>query len=151
MNKLNLAIIAVASILFAGCSTTNTGGDNNSAQTNIENALPYIKPAVILTCTVVLDQAVSPSDRIEKARMINHVSTIVEGLTIGNTPTPQQLQKALSDYLPADKTHWANYINTVKDIYADQFSKINGNATLAIKILNAIASGCKEATASYVQ
>jgi len=151
MNKLNLAIIAVASILFAGCSTTNTGGDNNSAQTNIENALPYIKPAVILTCTVVLDQAVSSSDRIEKARMINHVSAIVEGLTIGNTPTPQQLQKALSDYLPADKTHWANYINTVKDIYADQFSKMNGNATLAIKILNAIASGCKEATASYVQ
>lgn len=152
MNKLNLILVSCLGLFLTGCSTTNTNQNNNgnSAQTNIENALPYIKPAVILTCTVVLDQAVSPSDRAEKAKMINHVATIVEALTIGNTPTPEQLQKALMDYLPAEKAHWANYITAIKDIYADQFSKINGNTTIAIKILNAIASGCKEATASYV-
>jgi hypothetical protein len=152
MNKLNLLLVSLLGLFIVGCSTTNTNqNNNNSARTTVENALPYIKPAVILTCTVVLDQAVSSSDRVEKAKMINHVAAIVEGLTIGSTPTPEQLQKALMDYLPAEKTHWANYITALKDIYADQFSKIDGNATIAIKILNAIASGCKEATASYVQ
>ena len=150
MNKFELISITLLSLFLVGCATTNTNQNNNSAQTNIENALPYIKPAVILTCTVVLDQAVSPSDRVEKAKMINHVSTVVEALTISQTPTPDQLQKALTDYLPAEKTHWAKYITAVKDIYAAQFVKLNGDAALAVKVLNAIAGGCKDATEEYV-
>ena len=82
--------------------------------------------------------------------MINHVSTVVEALTIGQTPTPDQLQKALTDYLPQDKTHWAKYVIALKDIYAAQFTKLNGDAALAVKVLNAIAGGCKDATQEYV-
>ena len=151
MNKLSIAAVALMSLFMVGCSTTNTGGDNQvGGTTAVENALPYIKPAVILACTVVLEQALSPEDRIEKAKMINHVATVVESLTVGQTPTPDQLQKALTDYLPAEKTHWAKYVIAVKDIYAAQFAKINGDAALAVKVLNAIASGCKDATAEYV-
>ena len=151
MNKLNLIVIALMGIFLTGCSTTNTGRDNQiGGTTAVENALPYIKPAVILACTVVLEQALSPEDRVEKAKMINNVATIVQGLTIGQTPTPDQLQKALTDYLPAEKTHWAKYIVVVKDIYAAQFGKLNGDAALAVKVLNAIASGCKDATEEYV-
>ena len=152
MNKLNLIAVALMGIFMVGCSTTNTGGDNQiGGTTAVENALPYIKPAVILACTVVLEQALSPEDRIEKARMINHIATIVESLTIGQTPTPDQLQKALTDYLPVEKTHWAKYVIAVKDIYAAQFTKLNGDAALAVKVLNAIAAGCKDATAGYVE
>lgn len=152
MNKLNLIAIGLAGIFIIGCSTTNNGNDNQvGGTTAVENALPYIKPAVILACTVVLEQALSPEDRVEKAKMINHVSTIVESLTVGQTPTPDQLQKALTDYLPVEKTHWTKYVIAVKDIYAAQFSKINGDAALAIKVLNAIAGGCKDATAEYVK
>jgi len=147
--------LALVTIL-AGCTTTNPGGDSQTGGTTItprqavENALPYIAPAVTLACTVVLEQAVSSEDRIEKARMINHVATIVEGLTRGTTPTPDQLQKALLDYLPAEKTHWAKYITVVKDIYAAQFTKLDGDAKLGIDVLNAIAKGCKTATDEYV-
>ena len=151
MNKLNLIAVALMGVFMIGCSTTNTGGDNQvGGTTAVENALPYIKPAVILACTVVLEQALSPEDRIEKAKMINNVATIVQSLTIGQTPTPDQLQKALTDYLPAEKTHWAKYVVAVKDIYAAQFGKLNGDAALAVKVLNAIASGCKDATEEYV-
>jgi hypothetical protein len=151
MNKLNLIAIALMGIFMIGCSTTNTGGDNQvGGTTAVENALPYIKPAVMLACTVVLEQALSPEDRVEKAKMINHVATVVESLTVGQTPTPDQLQKALTDYLPAEKTHWSKYIVAVKDIYAAQFAKLNGDAALAVKVLNAIAAGCKDATAEYV-
>jgi hypothetical protein len=151
MNKLTIGAVALMSLFMVGCSTTNTGGDNQiGGTTAVENALPYIKPAVILACTVVLEQALSPEDRVEKAKMINHIASVVESLTIGQTPTPDQLQKALTDYLPAEKTHWAKYIVAVKDIYAAQFAKLNGDAALAVKVLNAIAAGCKDATAEYV-
>ena len=83
--------------------------------------------------------------------MINHVASIVEGLTLGNAPTPAELQKALNDYLPSEKTHWANYVTVIKDLYAQQFARLDGNGALAVKVLNAIASGCKDATASYVE
>lgn len=153
MNKLNsLIAVALMGIFMVGCSTTNTGGDNQiGGTTGVENALPYIKPAVILACTVVLEQALSPEDRVEKAKMINHIATIVESLTVGQTPTPDQLQKALTDYLPAEKTHWAKYVVALKDIYAAQFAKLNGDAALAVKVLNAIAAGCKDATEEYVE
>jgi len=140
--------------LVAGCVTNNTGGDANVGGTTpkqaVENALPYIAPAVTLACTVVLEQAVSGDDRVEKAKMINNVATIVESLTNGNTPTPDQLQKALTDYLPQEKTHWAKYIVVVKNIYAAQFTKLNGDAKLGVDVLNAIAKGCKTATEQYV-
>jgi hypothetical protein len=149
MNKLNLIAVALLSVFLGACATTNTG--KVDVATSVENTLPYVKPAVVLACTVVLDQAVSGSDRIEKAKMINHVAAIVEGLTVGTAPTPDQLQKALIDYLPEEKTHWVNYVSVIKDIYAQQFSRIDGNTALAIKVLNGIASGCKDATASYVE
>jgi len=137
-------------LLIAGCATTGTDNKIDPVQT-VENALPYIAPAVTLTCTIVLDQAVSGSDRVEKARMINHVAAIVEGLTKGTAPTPEQLQKALADYLPVEKTHWVNYVTSIKDLYSIQFNKVGGNTKLAIDVLNAIAKGCKDATASYVE
>jgi len=149
MNKLNLIAVALLSVFLGACATTNTG--KVDVATSVENTLPYVKPAVVLACTVVLDQAVSGSDRIEKAKMINHVAAIVEGLTVGTAPTPDQLQKALIDYLPEEKTHWVNYVSVIKDIYAQQFSRIDGNTALAIKVLNGIASGCKDVTASYVE
>ena len=149
MNKLQLAAVALLSVFLGACATTNTG--KVDVATSVENTLPYVKPAVILACTVVLDQAVSGNDRIEKAKMINHVAAIVEGLTAGNTPTPAELQKALNDYLPSEKTHWVNYVSVIKDIYAQQFARLDGNTALTIKVLNAIASGCKDATASYVE
>lgn len=151
----NILPLIFISILVTGCATNNGGNGNSDVggttpKQAVEAALPYIAPAVTLACTVVLDQAVSESDRAEKAKMINNVATIVEGLTRGSTPTPDQLQKALSDYLPQEKTHWAKYVVAVRDIYAAQFNKLDGNVKLGVDVLNAIAKGCKTATEEYV-
>jgi hypothetical protein len=149
----NLLPILVLPLLIVGCATTGGGGSSTGGTTSsqaVENALPYIAPAVTLTCTVVLEQSLSPQDRIDKAKLINHVATIVESLTNGKTPTPDELQKALTDYLPQDKTHWAKYVVALKDIYAAQFAKLNGDAKLGVDVLNAIAKGCKTATDEYV-
>lgn len=154
---MNIFLPLALAVILAGCTTTNpgggseTGGTTTSPKQAVENALPYIAPAVTLACTVVLEQAVSAEDRVEKAKMINHVATIVESLTRGATPTPDQLQKALVDYLPQEKTHWVKYVTVVKDIYAAQFARLDGDAKLGIDVLNAIAKGCKTATDEYVQ
>ena len=152
----NILPLAFIAIILTSCATnnSNTGGSDVGGTTPkqaVENALPYIAPAVTLACTVVLEQAVSPEDKVEKAKMINHVATIVESLTRGSTPTPDQLQKALTDYLPTEKTHWVKYVTVVKDIYAAQFAKLDGDAKLGIDVLNAIAKGCKTATDEYVE
>jgi hypothetical protein len=151
---MNILLPLILVTVLAGCTTTNNSGGSYiggaTPQQAVETALPYIAPAVTLACTVVLEQAVSSEDRVEKAKMINSVATIVEGLTRGATPTPDQLQKALTDYLPAEKTHWAKYVVVVKDIYAAQFNKLNGDAKLGVDVLNAIAKGCKTATDQYV-
>jgi len=151
----NILPFILIPFLVTGCATNNSGNGGSDVggttpKQAVENALPYISPAVTLACTVVLEQAVSPEDRVEKAKMINHVATIVEALTNGSTPTPDQLQRALTDYLPQDKTHWAKYVVVVKDIYAAQFAKLNGDAKLGVDVLNAIAKGCKTATEQYV-
>jgi len=153
MNKMFLSVCLVP-LLLVGCATNNGGNGGSDVggttpKQAVENALPYIAPAVTLACTVVLEQALSPEDRAEKAKMINNVATIVESLTRGSTPTPDQLQKALTDYLPAEKTHWAKYVVALKDIYAAQFAKLNGDAKLGVDVLNAIAKGCKTATEEY--
>jgi len=152
---MNIFLPLALTVILAGCATNNGGNGGSDVggttpKQAVENALPYIAPAVTLACTVVLEQAISSEDRVEKAKMINQVATIVESLTRGATPTPDQLQKALLDYLPAEKTHWAKYILVVKDIYAAQFSKLDGDAKLGIDVLNAIAKGCKTATDGYV-
>jgi hypothetical protein len=148
MNKLLLCL--ALSLIMIGCATTPSGDKNDSAQTAVENALPYIAPAVTLACTVVLEQALTPEDKVEKAKMINHVAAIVEGLTSGTAPSPDQLKKALTDYLPTEKTHWVSYVTAVKDIYAAQFTRVDGNTKLAVDVLHAIAKGCKDATEQYV-
>ena len=74
MNKLQLIAVALLSVFLGACATTQTG--KVDVATSVENTLPYVKPAVVLACTVVLDQAVSGNDRIEKAKMINHVAAI---------------------------------------------------------------------------
>ena len=53
MNKLQLAAVALLSVFLGACATTNTG--KVDVATSVENTLPYVKPAVILACTVVLE------------------------------------------------------------------------------------------------
>jgi len=81
----NILPFILIPFLVTGCASTGSNGGNNTATTTpreaVENALPYIAPAVTLACTVVLEQALSPEDRADKAKLINHVATVVENLT----------------------------------------------------------------------
>lgn len=160
MNKILSALLALPVIVvLTSCATNNGGGsgENNGGTTNgttaaqkVEQALPYIKPAVSLACTAVLEAAVSPEDRVQKAKMIHDVAAVVRGLSAGSVPSTEQLDNAVSNFLP-EKTHWTNFASSLSDIYNNLFRQINGDPVLALKVLNAIADGCVSATAGYVQ
>lgn len=155
MNKSLLALIPAA-MLLAACATNNTnsggetaGGTTTTAAQKVEQALPYIKPAVTLACTAVLEAAVSPEDRAEKAKMIHDVANVVRSLSKGNVPTTEELDKAVANFLP-EKTHWTNFASSLSDVYQNLFRQINGDPALALKVLNAIADGCVQATQGYI-
>jgi len=151
-----LALVPVF-VIFAACSTTSTSNTSDksgttpaaSTQDKIEKALPYVKPAVSLACSAVLEAAVSPSDRVEKARMIHDVAQVIRSLSAGAVPSTAELDQAIANFLP-EKTHWTGFAQSLTDVYANLFRQIGNDPKLALKVLNAIADGCVSATASYV-
>lgn len=152
MNKTLLSIVPVAFLLAACATNNNSGGESTggtTVQEKIEQALPYVKPAVSLACTAVLEAAVSPEDRAEKAKMIHDVANVVRSLSKGSVPTVQDLDNAVANFLPK-KTHWTNFANSLSDVYQNLFRQINGDPALALKVLNAIADGCVAATEGYL-
>jgi len=158
MNKFISALASIpVVILLTSCATNNggnsgdsTGGTTTTAAQKVEAALPYIKPAVSLACTAVLEAAVSDSDRAEKAKLIHDVAKVVRGLSAGSVPSVQDLDNAVAGFLP-QKTHWTNFANSLGDVYGNLFRQINGDPALALKVLNAIADGCVSATEGYIQ
>ena len=158
MNKFISALASIpVVILLTSCATNNggnsgdsTGGTTSTPAQKVEAALPYIKPAVTLACTAVLEAAVSPEDRAEKAKMIHDVAKVVRGLSSGSVPSVQDLDNAVAGFLP-QKTHWTNFANSLGDVYQNLFRQINGDPALALKVLNAIADGCVAATEGYIQ
>lgn len=159
MNKFFAALLTLpVAFMLSSCATNNGGGtgENTGGTTGgstpaekVEAALPYVKPAVTLACTAVLEAAVSPEDRVEKAKMIHDVASVVRSLTTGSVPTSQQLDEAISNFLPK-KTHWTNFAGSLSDVYQNLFRQINGDPALALKVLNAIADGCVAATQGYL-
>lgn len=150
-----LALVPVF-VIFAACSTTSTsntsdksGPTSANVQDKIESALPWVKPAVSLACTAVLEAAVSPSDRAEKARMIHDVAQVIRGLSAGAVPSTAELDQAIANFLP-EKTHWTGFAQSLADVYANLFRQIGNDPKLALKVLNAIADGCVSATSAYV-
>jgi hypothetical protein len=140
MNKLQLAAVALLSVFLGACATTQTG--KIDAPASVENALPYIKPAVVLACTVVLDQSTSGSDRIEKAKMINHVAVSDESLTLDSVRNSLNDQYDVILITQEEKKVLNGKIDTLYSLDGEQkngcgFSK-SGNYSERLKAINAV-------------
>lgn len=141
---LYLVLISLGIFLFTGCKTTS----NNQTPTE-EAIIGYIKPLVTVACTAILETGINPEDKVNIAKQIYDVSKVVEGLTIGMTPTPDDLRVLLENYFPKE-AKYASFVSAIKDAYANAFSKIDGNSKLAIRYLHEIAAGCRESAQNYL-
>ena len=142
-------LVAVILLVTPGCTTTgsttgNTTNTTSNVATSIENALPYIKAGATVACNLAIQQ-VAVETRAEVVRQINAVSIAVVALSSGNVPTPGELNTVLNRFNVND-AQWTILVSALQDLYNQNFNKLEGNALLAARVLNAIAAGCQSAT-----
>lgn len=114
------------------------------------DALPFVRPAVSLACTGVLNLALDGQDRIDKANMVYAVAKAVRTLSGGTVPTPSDLAKVIDLWMP-DKSHWSKLSTTISGVYSGAFSKLQGNPLLAVQILEQIAQGCEDSAGAITK
>ena len=127
---------------FQGCSTVQ----------NIEasDILPFVRPAVSLACTGVLNLALDGQDRIEKANMVFAVAKAVRTLSSGTVPSPSDLASVIDLWMP-DKSHWSKLSTTISGVYAGAFKQLQGNPLLAVQLLEQIAQGCEDSAGAITK
>lgn len=139
---IKVAVLGLFLFGAQGCSTVQ----------NFETseALPFVRPAVSLACTGVLNLALDGQDRIDKANMVYAVAHAVRSLSGGKVPTPSELADVIDLWMP-DKSHWSKLSTTISGVYSGAFSKLQGNPLLAVQILEQIALGCEESAGAITK
>ena len=139
-----IKVAALGLFLFGaqGCSTMQ----NFEAS----DALPFVRPAVSLACTGVLNLGLDGQDRIDKANMVYAVAKAVRTLSSGAVPSPKDLAAVIDLWMP-DKSHWSKLSTTISGVYAGAFKQLQGNPLLAVQLLEQIAQGCEESASEITK
>ena len=139
----------------ASSSTTGTGAATTGATTPaiIETALPLIRTGAAVATGAVLDFAVKQSStRTRLANEMYSAANAVYSLSGGTFPSPAQFQSNILAFggSQAD-ANYAQFSTAIAGLYAAYYPKlITGDTKTATDLLNAIAGGIEDATASYV-
>lgn len=135
-----LAILTGALLLLSGsligCATFR------SAATQHE----LIRDGATAATMLVLDAAVSPADLQSKKVIVHDISVVIAQLASGNTPTPAELNAALTRYIGTSVSKWSPMVGALNRIYAQEYAKVGGDGKAAILILRDIAAGVADAT-----
>lgn len=150
MKTLLSLIIGSTLILSTGCeSLRKFNSENSNVGQVISDYVIYIKPVVSTATAIVFNVAVSPKDRVDKAKIIYGYAVVIKKLALGSTPTPQELSDALYNVSP-DKKHWTMYVENISSLYSGLYAKIDGDAKLIPVILGEIAAAIEMATVQYL-
>lgn len=160
---LSTALISIATTACApnaapGSSTLPVGTGTNVVVTpsqtdaTIEASLPLIRTGAAVATGAVLNFAVKQdSTRTRLANEMYSSASAVYTLTGGKMVTPDQLSKTLTSYGQSGDAQYATYVTALNGLYSSYYAKIPaGDAKTATDVLNAIAGGTEDATASYV-
>lgn len=167
MNKLSLLSRAALSgviLSLTACATTTgtpsattapatTPSTSTSGSAAIEAALPLVRTGAAVATGAVLDFAVQQSaTRTRLANEMYAAASAVYSLSGGTFPTPAQFSKSILAFggTQAD-TNYAQFSTAIGALYAAYYPKlVTGDTKTATDLLNAIAGGIEDATASYV-
>jgi hypothetical protein len=151
-----LSVAALAVVCFIGCAQNGTqSGNGGAADTvaSIEKALPLIKTGATLAMGAGLRYGVDDAHREKIANLSWSICHGAWQLTDGKVPTADNVAKYLLafDYELDDsiKADYALIVNSIAGLYAGYYNRINGDAALAIKVLNAIAEGAAAGSQAY--
>jgi hypothetical protein len=141
----------------ASSTTTGTAATTSStgttASTMIEAALPLIRTGASVATGAVLDFAVQQSST--RSRLANEMyaaANAVYSLSGGEFPDPAQFQANILAFGGSQTdASYAQFSTAIAALYASYYPKlITGDTKTATDLLNAIAGGIEDATASYV-
>jgi len=119
----------------------------------IEAALPLIRTGASVATGAVLDFAVKQSST--RTRLANEMYTAanaVYSLSGGSFPAPAQFESSILAFGGSQTdASYAQFSTAIAGLYASYYPKlITGDTKTATDLLNAIAGGIEDATASYV-
>jgi hypothetical protein len=119
----------------------------------IEAALPLIRTGASVATGAVLDFAVQQSST--RARLANEMyaaANAVYSLSGGTFPAPAQFESGILAFGGSQTdASYAQFSTAIAGLYAAYYPKLAaGDAKTATDLLNAIAGGIEDATASYV-
>ncbi len=119
----------------------------------IESALPFIRTGASVATGAVLDFAVQQgSTRTRLANEMYAAANAVYSLSGGSFPSPAEFQSSVLAFggTQADASY-AQFTSAIAGLYSAYYPKlVRGDAKTATDLLNAIAGGIEDATASYV-
>ena len=140
---------------LAACASSPSGTPATPATSSaaIESALPLVRTGAAVATGAVLDFAVTQSGtRTRLANEMYSAANAVYSLTGGTFPTPAQFSANILAFggSQAD-ANYAQFAAAIGALYAAYYPKLDtGDTKTATDLLNAIAGGIEDATASYV-
>jgi hypothetical protein len=151
------ALAGALTLALPACATaplgTTTPGTPTSTSANVEAALPLVRTGSAVASGAVLNFAVKQSGtRMRLANEMYAAASAVYSLSGGTFPTPAQFQSTIVAFggSQAD-AEYAQFASAIDALYAAYYPKLaTGDAKTASDLLNAIAGGIEDATASYV-
>ena len=160
INLMKALAISGAVLALAGCGTPSSSTTTSPAPTSggatsglIESSLPLIRIGASVATGAVLDFAVQQSStRTRLANEMYAAASAVYSLSGGTFPTATQFQSSIVAFggSQADASY-AQFAGAISGLYAAYYPKLaTGDAKTATDLLNAIAGGIEDATASYV-
>jgi hypothetical protein len=143
----------------AGTSTAGTAAASSSpapattTSSVIEAALPLVRTGAAVATGAVLDFAVKQT--VSRTRLANEMyaaANAVYALSGGTFPTPAQFQANILAFGgSATDVSYAQFSTAIAGLYEGYYPKlVKGDSKTATDLLNAIAGGIEDATASYV-
>jgi hypothetical protein len=150
---LNLAACATSTGSTSSSGSGATSGTTSTASSVIEAALPLIRTGAAVATGAVLDFAVKQSStRTRLANEMYAAANAVYSLSGGTFPAPAQFEATIVAFGGSQTdADYAQFSTAIAALYAAYYPKLMaGDTKTAADLLNAIAGGIEDATASYV-
>lgn len=144
-------LMVTALISFTGCAELQKlNTTEGSVGQTVQASLPYISTATYVAVDVVLNEATSPADKIQKAKIISGVGAALYKLSTGTAPTVADVNTALNNAVPAGVSHWSFLIDSITSLYSGYFAQAGGDTKVLIQVVNTIAESLQSSTASTI-
>ena len=108
-----------------------------------------VRIATALICSNTLNFAVKDTDRVQVANYIYSVAHGIRTLSTGAVPSPTDLAATVSLFT-TQGAKWTSLGTSISSVYGGIYANIKGNPKLCLEYLEAIASGCEDASNAYL-